>query len=132
MGYHSKFIIINMIQSETMLVCADNTGAKKVLCLRLLGGGKKYGRVGDEFIGVVKSATPNLAVKKSEVVRAVVVRSSFSEGREDFSRVRFADNACVLVRKNKLPRGTRVFGPVDRKLRYLGYDKICSLALEVI
>ena len=121
-----------MIQSETILVCADNTGAKKVLCLRLLGGGKKYGYVGDEFIGVVKSATPNLGVKKSEIVRAVIIRSSFSKGREDYSRVKFADNACVLIKKNKLPRGTRVFGPVDRQLRYLEYDKICSLALEVI
>lgn len=122
-----------MIQSETRLEVADNSGAKSVLCFKVLGGSKKrYASLGDEIICSVKSAEPNAAVKKGEVVRGVVVRTKVPVRRNDGSAVRFDQNAVVLVDTEKNPRGTRIFGPVARELRYRGYMRIISLAVEVV
>jgi large subunit ribosomal protein L14 len=122
-----------MIQQESRLVVADNTGAKEILCIRVLGGSKRrYARIGDIIIASVKRATPNGAVKPGEIVRAVVVRTKYPYGREDGSHIRFDDNAAVLIDQNKAPRGTRIFGPVARELRDLGFMRIVSLAPEVL
>lgn len=122
-----------MIQSETMLKIADNTGAKKILCIKVLGGSRRrYARVGDVITASVKSATPNGTVKKKEVVQAVIVRTVKQTNRADGSGIRFDENAAVIIDKAGLPRGTRIFGPVARELREKGYMKIVSLAPEVL
>ncbi len=122
-----------MIQQETRCKVADNTGAKEVLCIRVLGGsGRRYARVGDVIVGTVKDALPGGAVKKGEVVRAVVVRTAKERRRPDGSYIRFDDNAVVLINEQKNPRGTRIFGPVARELREKRFMKIISLAPEVL
>ncbi len=122
-----------MIQQESRLRVADNTGAKEVLCIRVLGGsGRRYASIGDEFIATVKEATPASSVKKGDVVRCVVVRTRKEVRRPDGSYIRFDDNACVLVNEQKQPRGTRIFGPVGRELRDKRFMRIVSLAPEVI
>jgi len=122
-----------MIQQESRLVAADNSGAKELLCIRVLGGsGRRYAGVGDVIIATVKDATPGGVVKKGEVVKAVVVRTKKMVGRADGSYVRFDDNAAVIIRDDKNPRGTRIFGPVARELREKQYMKILSLAPEVL
>ena len=122
-----------MIQQETRLTVADNTGAKELLVIRVMGSSnKKFASVGDVVIATVKGATPNMAVKKSEVVRAVIVRTKHDITRADGSVIRFDDNAAVVINKDGNPRGTRVFGPVARELRDNNFMKIVSLAPEVI
>ena len=122
-----------MVQQETRLKVADNTGAKELLCIRVMGSSnKKFAAVGDEIVAAVKDANPNMPVKKSEVVRAVVVRTKADIKRNDGSVIRFDENAAVIINKDGNPRGTRVFGPVARELRDKGYMKIVSLAPEVI
>ncbi len=122
-----------MIQQESIVKIADNTGAKKALCIRVLGGsGRRYAGVGDLVVVTIKDAIPNAAVKKGEVVRAVVVRTSKEIRRRDGSYIRFDDNAAVLIDPNGEPRGTRIFGPVGRELREKRYMKIVSLAPEVL
>jgi len=122
-----------MIQAQTMLDVADNSGAKKVMCIKVLGGTKaRYARVGDVIVCSVKEALPNGAVKKGDVVRAVVVRTRKETRRPDGTYIRFDQNACVLIRPNGEPIGTRVFGPVARELRQKEFTKIISLAPEVL
>lgn len=122
-----------MIQPQTRLRIADNTGAKEIMCIKVLGGSKRrYARVGDVIVASVKVATPNGTVKKKEVVRAVVVRTKREVTRKDGSNVRFDENAAVIIDANSQPRGTRIFGPVTRELREKGYMKIISLAPEVL
>ena len=121
-----------MIYPQTMLTVADNTGAKKVMCIRVLGGNKKYAKIGDTIIAVVKEAIPNMPVKRSDVVRAVVVRTKKSIRRPDGMYIRFDDNAAVIVNMDSNPRGTRVFGPVAREIRDRNFSKIVSLAPEVL
>ena len=122
-----------MIQSRTMLEVADNTGAKKIMCIRVLGGsGRRYASIGDVIIATVKEAEPRSDVKKGEVVRAVVVRTKKEVGRPDGSFVRFDDNAAVLVTNQEVPRGTRILGPVGRELRSRNFSRIISLAPEVV
>lgn len=122
-----------MIQTETRLVVVDNTGAKEVLCIKVLGGSKKrYASVGDIIVCSVKKALPQGNIKKKTVVKAVVVRTAFSMRREDGTYVRSDDNGCVIINDNNEPKGTRVFGPVFRELRAKGFQKIVSLAPEVI
>jgi large subunit ribosomal protein L14 len=122
-----------MIQAETRLKVADNSGARKVLCIKVLGGSKRrYARVGDVIVCTVKEAIPNGAVKKGEVVRAVVVRTNKEIRRTDGSYIRFDDNAAVIIDNQGNPRGTRIFGPVARELRERKYMKIVSLAPEVL
>lgn len=122
-----------MIQQESRLVAADNSGAKELLCIRVLGGSKrKYGNVGDVIVATVKNATPGGVVKKGEVVKAVIVRTVKGVGRRDGSYIRFDENAAVIIKDDKTPRGTRIFGPVARELREKQYTKILSLAPEVL
>ena len=122
-----------MIQQESFLKVADNTGAKEIKCIRVLGGSKrKYGNIGDVIVASVRKSTPGGQVKKGEVVRAVIVRSAKGVRRADGTYVRFDDNAAVLIKDDKNPRGTRIFGPVARELRDKDYMKILSLAPEVI
>ena len=122
-----------MIQQETFLKVADNTGAKEIKCIRVLGGSKrKYGNIGDVIVASVRKSTPGGTVKKGEVVKAVIVRSAKGVRRADGTYVRFDDNAAVLIRDDKNPRGTRIFGPVARELRDKDYMKILSLAPEVV
>jgi large subunit ribosomal protein L14 len=121
-----------MIQPQTCLNVADNTGAKKIMCIRVLGNNRKKADVGDIIIGVVKEALPNMAVKRSSVVRAVVVRTKKTIKRQDGMALRFDDNAAVIVKTENNPRGTRVFGPVAREIREKKFTKIISLAKEVI
>ena len=122
-----------MIQQETFLKGADNTGAKEIKCIRVLGGSKrKFGNIGDVIVASVRKSTPGGTVKKGEVVKAVIVRSAKGVRRPDGTYVRFDDNAAVLIRDDKNPRGTRIFGPVARELRDKDYMKILSLAPEVI
>jgi len=122
-----------MIQQETRLTCADNTGARELLCIRVLGGSnRRYASVGDIIVATVKDALPNMPVKKSEVVRAVVVRTRNHIRRPDGSTIRFDDNAAVIVQKDGNPKGTRVFGPIARELRDKNFTKIISLAPEVL
>jgi large subunit ribosomal protein L14 len=120
-----------MIQEETRLAVADNSGAKEVLCIRVLGGAR-YARVGDLITAVVKKAVPQGQVKKSEIVQAVVVRTKKQILRTDGTNVRFDDNAVVIISKDGNPKGTRIFGPVPRELRDRNYMKIVSLATDVI
>ena len=122
-----------MIQEESYLKVADNTGAKEIHCIRVLGGSKrKYGNIGDIIVASVRKAAPGGTVKKGEVVKAVIVRSKRGVRREDGSYVRFDENAAVIIKEDKNPRGTRIFGPVARELREKDYMKILSLAPEVI
>lgn len=122
-----------MIQQESRLSVADNTGAKELLCITVLGGtGRRYAGVGDLIKAVVKDATPNMPVKKSQVVTAVVVRTKHPVHRKDGSRIRFDENAAVIINEEKNPVGTRVFGPVARELREKSFMKIISLAPEVL
>jgi len=122
-----------MIQQESYLKVADNTGAKEIKTIRVLGGSKrKYGNIGDVVVASVRKAAPGGTVKKGEVVRAVIVRSSRGVRRADGSHVRFDDNAAVIIKEDKNPRGTRIFGPVARELRDKDYMKILSLAPEVL
>ena len=122
-----------MIQQESYLKVADNTGAKEIKCIRVLGGSKrKYGNIGDVIVASVRKSTPGGQVKKGEVVKAVIVRSAKGIRRADGSYVRFDDNAAVLIKDDRNPRGTRIFGPVARELRDKDYMKILSLAPEVI
>lgn len=122
-----------MIQPETRLAVADNTGAKQLYCIKVLGGSKRrYARVGDTIVCSVKSATPQGMVKKKAVVKAVVVRQVKEMGRFDGSSIRFDENAAVIVNDDGQPRGTRIFGPVARELRERGFAKIVSLAPEVL
>jgi large subunit ribosomal protein L14 len=122
-----------MIQQQTMLNVADNTGAKQIMCIRVLGGSfRKYANIGDVIVAAVKDATPGGVVKKGDVVRAVVVRSHKGLRRPDGSYIRFDENAAVIIKEDKSPRGTRIFGPVARELRERDFMKIISLAPEVI
>ena len=122
-----------MIQQESYLKVADNTGAKEIKCIRVLGGSKrKYASIGDVIVASVRKAAPGGSVKKGDVVKAVVVRTSRGVRRADGSYVRFDDNAAVLIKEDKNPRGTRIFGPVARELRDSDFTKILSLAPEVI
>lgn len=122
-----------MIQQESRLNVCDNSGAKSVLCIRVLGGTRRrYARVGDVIVATVKTANPNGNVKKKTVVRAVVVRTKDAIRRKDGSTIRFDDNAAVIIDDNKQPKATRIFGPVPRELRDMGYSKIISLAPEVL
>ena len=122
-----------MIQQESYLKVADNTGAKEIKCIRVLGGsGRKFGNIGDIIVASVRKAAPGGTVKKGEVVKAVIVRSAKGVRRDDGTYVRFDDNAAVLIKDDKNPRGTRIFGPVARELRDKDYMKILSLAPEVI
>jgi large subunit ribosomal protein L14 len=122
-----------MIQQESRLKVADNSGAREVLTIRVLGGsGRRYAGVGDVIVATVKDATPGGAVKKGEVVKAVVVRTKKERRREDGSYIRFDENACVLINDQRQPRGTRIFGPVGRELRDKKFMRIVSLAPEVL
>ena len=122
-----------MIQQQTLLKVADNTGAKELMCIRVLGGSyRKWGNIGDVIVASVKKAAPNSAEKKGDVVKAVIVRSKRGLRREDGSYIRFDENAAVLIKDDKTPRGTRIFGPIARELRDDGYMKILSLAPEVL
>ena len=122
-----------MIQQESFLKVADNTGAKEIKCIRVLGGSKrKYGNIGDVIVASVRKSTPGDTVKKGEVVKAVIVRSAKGVRRADGTYVRFDDNAAVLIKDDRNPRGTRIFGPVARELRDKDYMKILSLAPEVV
>ncbi len=122
-----------MIQQESMLKIADNTGARRALCIRVLGGsGRRYARIGDRVIVTIKDAVPNAPVKKGEVTEAVVVRTAKEMRRRDGTYIRFDDNAAVLINPQKEPRGTRIFGPVGRELREKRYMRIVSLAPEVL
>ena len=122
-----------MIQQESRLRVADNTGARELLCIRVMGGSKRrYARVGDVIVGTVKAATPQGAVKKGEVVKAVVVRTKKAYGRDDGTLISFDENAAVLIDNQNNPRGTRIFGPVARELREKNFMKIVSLAPEVL
>ena len=122
-----------MIQQESRLKVADNTGAKEIMCIRCLGGSyRRYARIGDIIVASVKSATPGGVVKKGDVVKAVVVRTKKQTRRADGSYIRFDENAAVIIKDDKTPRGTRIFGPVARELREKQFMKILSLAPEVL
>lgn len=122
-----------MIQQESRVKVADNSGAREVLCVNVLGGsGRRYAGIGDVIVGTVKEASPGGSVKKGELVRAVVVRTRKESRREDGTYIRFDDNACVLIDTNRQPRGTRIFGPVARELRDEKFMRIVSLAPEVL
>ena len=122
-----------MIQQESRLKVADNTGAKELLCIRVLGGsGRRYANIGDVIVASVKKAAPGGVVKKGEVVKAVIVRTTKGVRRADGQYIRFDENAAVIIREDKTPRGTRIFGPVARELREKDYMKILSLAPEVL
>ena len=122
-----------MIQQQTYLTVADNTGAKQAMCIRVLGGTRRrYARIGDVIIVSIKEAEPRGTVKKKSVERAVIVRTRNATRRKDGSVVRFDDNACVIIQEDGMPKGTRVFGPVARELRSKGYQKIISQAPDVL
>jgi large subunit ribosomal protein L14 len=122
-----------MIQQESRLIVCDNSGAKEILCIRVLGGTRKrYACVGDVIVATVKQASPTGTVKKKSVIRAVVVRTRDTIRRKDGSTIKFDDNAAVIIGDDKTPKATRIFGPVPRELRELGYQKIISLAPEVL
>lgn len=122
-----------MIQQQTYLKVADNTGAKEIMCIRVLGGsGRRYANIGDVIVASVKKAAPGGVVKKGDVVKAVVVRSVKGVRRDDGTYIRFDENAAVIIKEDKTPRGTRIFGPVARELREKEFTKILSLAPEVL
>jgi len=121
-----------MIQPQTYLTVADNSGAKRLMCIRILGNNRKYANVGDIIIGVVKDSIPNMVIKRSNVVRAVIVRTKNAIRRTDGMVIRFDDNAAVIINVENNPRGTRVFGPVAKEIRDKNFTKIISLANEVV
>lgn len=121
-----------MIYPQTMLTVADNTGAKKIMCVRVLGSNKKYAEIGDTIIAVVKEAIPNMPIKRSDIIRAIIVRTRKTIRRGDGMYIRFEDNAGVIVNIDKNPCGTRVFGPIAREIREKNLSKIVSLAPEVL
>lgn len=122
-----------MIQQQSRLKVADNSGAKEIMCIRVLGGSKrKFGNIGDTIVASVKSATPGGVVKKGDVIKAVIVRSVYGLRRADGSYIKFDENAAVIIKDDKQPRGTRIFGPVARELRDKEFNKILSLAPEVL
>lgn len=121
-----------MIQTQTYLKVADNTGAKTLMCIRILGNNKKIGNIGDIFVGVVKEATPNMSIKRSSIVKAVIVRTKKIIKRKDGTTLKFDDNAAVIINQESSPRGSRVLGPVAREIREKNFLKIISLASEVI
>ncbi len=122
-----------MIQPQSRLIAADNTGAKVIQCIKVMGGSfRKFGNIGDVIVASVKTATPGGTVKKGDVVKAVIVRTTKGVGRPDGSHIRFDDNAAVIIDAQKMPRGTRIFGPIARELRDKDYMKIISLAPEVL
>ena len=122
-----------MIQQQTLMKVADNTGAKELMCIRVLGGtGRRYANIGDVVVASVKKAAPGGVVKKGDVVKAVVVRSVYGVKRADGSNIKFDENAAVIIKEDKTPKGTRIFGPVARELREKDYLKILSLAPEVL
>lgn len=122
-----------MVQPQTLLKVGDNTGAKEIMCIRVLGGTRrKYARVGDVIVASVKKASPGGVVKKGDVVKAVVVRTKSNIRRNDGSYIRFDENSAVIIKEDKNPKGTRIFGPISRELRGNGYTKILSLAPEVL
>ena len=122
-----------MIQQQTLMTVADNTGAKELMCIRVLGGtGRRYANIGDVVVASVKKAAPGGVVKKGEVVKAVIVRSVHGVKRADGSTIKFDENAAVIIKEDKTPKGTRIFGPVARELREKDYLKILSLAPEVL
>jgi large subunit ribosomal protein L14 len=121
-----------MIQPQTYLMVADNTGAKKIMCIRVLGNNRKSANVGDIIIGVIKEALPNMPIKRSAIVRAVIVRTKKTIKRNDGMGIRFDDNAAVIINTENNPRGTRIFGPIAREIREKNFNKIISLAKEVI
>jgi large subunit ribosomal protein L14 len=132
-GYECSLRPCSVIQQESRLRVADNTGAREILCIRVVGGHhRRYARVGDIIVGTVKTATPQGAVKKGEVVRAVVVRTKKPFGRNDGTTIAFDENAAVIIDQQRNPRGTRIFGPVARELREKNFMKIVSLAPEVL
>jgi len=121
-----------MIQPQSYLTVADNSGAKKIMCIGVVSNHRRYGQIGDLIVGVVKDAIPNMPLKKSDIVRAVIVRTKKGLRRKNGMIIRFDDNAAIIVNAQGLPRGTRVFGPVGRELRDLNFTKIVSLASEVL
>ena len=122
-----------MVQHQTILKVADNSGAKRIMCIRILGGSfRRSGNIGDIIVASVKTATPGGTVKKGDVVKAVIVRTSKGVSRPDGSYIKFDDNAAVIIDNQKLPKGTRIFGPIARELRDKGFMKIISLAPEVL
>jgi large subunit ribosomal protein L14 len=121
-----------MIQAQSYLTVADNTGAKKIMCIRVLGNNRKSANIGDIIIGVVKDSLPNMIIKRSNIVRAVIIRTKKTIKRMDGMAVRFDDNAAVIINAENNPKGTRVFGPVAREIREKNFTKIISLANEVI
>ena len=121
-----------MIQPQSELTIADNTGAQKIMCICVLGGKKKYADVGDIIIGVVKEASPRMPVKKSDIVRAVIVRTRKTISRKNGTSLRFDDNAAILINAQNNPRGTRVFGPIAREIRDKNFTRVVSLAPEVL
>lgn len=121
-----------MIYPQTILTVADNTGARKIMCIRVLGDQKKYAKIGDIIIGVVKDALPNMPIKRSDLIRAIIVRTSKTIRRRDGMFIKFDDNAAIIVNSDNNPRGTRIFGPVAREIREKNFSKIVSLAPEVL
>jgi large subunit ribosomal protein L14 len=122
-----------MIQSQSYLNVADNSGARKIMCIQILGSSNpKYANIGDIIIGIVKDASPNMSIKRSDIVRAVIVRTKKTIRRNDGMNIRFDDNAAVIINKENNPRGTRVFGPIAKELRDKNFSKIISLAPEVV
>nr|WDB00112.1 ribosomal protein L14 [Cyanidium sp. THAL103] len=121
-----------MIQVQTILKVADNSGGKKIMCIRIIGSNRNYGKLGDVIIGVVKDAIPNMSVKKSDIVKAVIVRTKKTTRRSNGMCIRFDDNAVVIINQEGNPRGTRVFGPIARELREKNFTKIISLAAELV
>jgi len=121
-----------MIYPQTILSVTDNTGAQKVMCIKILGGNKKYGKLGDSIIGVIKEITPNILLKRSTIVKAVIVRTRKPFVRKDGTSISFDDNAVVIINKENNPYGTRIFGPIAREIRNTKFSKIISLASEII
>lgn len=122
-----------MIQQESRLIVCDNSGAKEILCIRVLGGTRRrYARIGDTIVATVKTANPSGNVKRKQVIKAVIVRTTYAIHRKDGTTLRFDENAAVVIDEGKEPKGTRIFGPVPRELRELGFSKIISLAPEVL
>lgn len=121
-----------MILPQTYLNVADNSGAKKIMCIRILGNNRKSGKIGDLIIGVVKEAIPNMAIKRSNIVKALIVRTRQVINRLDGSRLKFSDNAVVLVDKDYNPVGTRIFGPIASEIRHTNFSKLISLATEIV
>lgn len=121
-----------MILPQSYLNVADNSGAKKIMCIRILGNVKQVGKIGDIIIGVVKEAIPNMSIKRSEIVRALIIRTKKQTQRQSGMCLRFQENAAVLINKDNNPKGTRIFGPIPRELREKNYNKIVSLATELI